>query len=374
MTATATTAEEFDPLDDPQVAKFYNRLKKERGQVAAERYLLTVTPTSGMTATTPTVVNTNRGAKEHPAKAAPLLTDPLPTSRSLAGSDALTNAVLRPEEGTTRVVPAADPCTATATVPTPTADSQETGDVTSSTSVSTSETPKTTVSTATAAVVESPTNPVNRAGKRQRNPARSTATVKQAFEDALATFIESGQPFKRSHVLAKAGLGASFYYTYPSLRTKVEAAIADMTKSSQTKAPSQATTMSKQANQTASTTIAATASTLPVVNTYGSPVTAVESLTATDSETQAETTTALTSTQRPVAGLAWTEIEGLANHWRNEQAQLKQQISSLLADLDTAVENAEAYERVLQLHTPQTKGESHGLTVRVADNAIARLS
>jgi len=49
----------------------------------------------------------------------------------------------------------------------------------------------------------------------------------------------------------------------------------------------------------------------------------------------------------------------LAAHWQDEQTRLKQQMSLLLDQLDTATENANAYERVLRLHTPQTEGETH---------------
>jgi Double-stranded RNA binding motif len=69
---------------------------------------------------------------------------------------------------------------------------------------------------------ESPVTAVADTPKPARNPARSTAAVKQAFETALAEFVQADKPFKRSHVLKAAGLSASFYYTYPLLGAKAQ--------------------------------------------------------------------------------------------------------------------------------------------------------
>jgi hypothetical protein len=87
MTVNATSTDEFDPLDDPQVAAFYNRLRQQQGQLAADRYLLTVKPTGGMNATTPAVVTTNGRTKEHNIKARATLTAPAPDELALAGTD-----------------------------------------------------------------------------------------------------------------------------------------------------------------------------------------------------------------------------------------------------------------------------------------------
>ena len=374
MTDSTTTAEEFDPLDNPQIAAFYNGLKQRQGLVAAERYLLTAKPkpTDGMTVTTPPVVTSSKRTKE--LKAAPTLTEPLPASRALAGSDAVLHVSTTESESTTSL-----PVVVTEEAPILNMTHNERAEeasveVATSNPVSTTETLEPTVSTDTSDVAdatESPTTVVSSTSKRKRKPVRSTAEVKQAFEDALEMYFKAGKPFLRTHVTRAAGLGASFYYTYPLLRTKVDEAIAAISKPNKAKTQSQATTMSAPVSQAKSTTVtlepsstAAVAAVVPQAavtptEVGNSPVVdEKEAVTAPGALTHTQET-ALTSTQRPVTGLEWTEIEALALYYRSEQAQLQQQISSLLADLDTAVENAKAYERVLQLHTPQTERTSH---------------
>jgi hypothetical protein len=235
MTVNATSTDEFDPLDDPQVAAFYNRLRQQQGQLAADRYLLTVKPTGGMNATTPAVVTTNGRTKEHNFKAAPTLTAPLPTSRALAGSDVFTNVILSFDEAAAEAEPALKPAPIiVVTDLAPTAQGEQLANM-STAAVETAEPIKTTVCTiqadqaaridktekiSTIAEADRPETGVTPTAKRERKPARSTAAVKQAFEDALAAFVKADQPFRRSHVVQKAGLGASFYDRYPSLRTR----------------------------------------------------------------------------------------------------------------------------------------------------------
>jgi|SRR5579883_511945 len=350
----------YNPLTNPGVAQIYNSLLRNQGHEAAQRYLATVTPKDGLRQQAPRVVTQSRRKDQKPKPAA-RLSEPLPSSRTLAGSDVLVNASVTESESDPPPEPATETPVAAVVTETPPVEATRPNVPVSLASPEQSKTAVTPTSTSVETVAaESPVTAVaDETAKPARKPARSTAEVKQAFEDALAAFVKAGKPFKRTHVLQKAGLGAGFYNTYPSLKTKVDVAIANLGKpQTQVQAeepmnrkpvaavetPAQAPTQpSPQQEAEAATPMPTPAALSPEPSQTGQL--------ATQSET-----TAVTHTHSPVGGLAWTELEGLAVHWRNEQARLKQQISSLLQDLDTAVENAEAYERVLQLHSTETPG------------------
>jgi len=255
MTTSTTTVEEFDPLDNPQVKAFYDGLRQRQGQVAADRYLLTVKPkpSGGMTATTPRVVTESRRTKE--IKAAPTLTEPLPTRRSLADAYTFPDDKLPEEEERSESKPTVEGnATVGYTTPTSAVSQPDPTETTPSHPVSTTEPPAGAVNTGvtdmvdTAAKTEGSTAIVSSTNKHKRKPVRSTAEVKQAFEDALANFVAAGKPFLRTHVTRAAGLGASFYYTYPSLRTKVDATIANVGKT-KPQAQSEVKTMSSEVNE-----------------------------------------------------------------------------------------------------------------------------
>jgi hypothetical protein len=322
-TTTTTAVEEFDPLEDPQIAAFYNRLKKHQGQAAADRYLLTAKPAGGMNAFTPAVATTSTNGKAKPPNATQtVLVEPLPTP-ALPSSGALPNAILSPDEATTAVEPAptAGDVEPTASQHKPLAD---TTPAAIETAVETEEPPEATVSTAAAGKTDqadSPETAVTRKAKGERRPARSTAAVKQAFEDALAAFIEADRPFKRSHVVQRAGLGASFYDRYPSLRTKVDTAIANVGKPNpQLKVE----TMPSEVNGAPSAPSA----------TPDQPL----------------VTETVHNGQSQVNGLAWSTLEAGLKHWQQERDRITAQITQLEKQLDEVIDNVNTHERIWALY------------------------
>jgi len=366
MTNSTTTVEEFDPLDNPQVRAFYDGVKQRQGVLAADRYLETIKPSGGMTATT-VLVNTDKHKQRKPA---PTLTEPLPTRRSLADAYTFPDDKLPEEEERSESKPTVEGNT-TGGYTTPTAavsqpDPTETtpGHPATSPTVQ-AETATTEAATPVQALkATSPVTVVTQTAQRKRKPARSTAEVKQAFENALAEFVKTNKPFKRTHVTKAAGLGASFYYTYPSLRTKVDAAIANVGKTKPQSQPERTVeTMTSEAS-TATETLTAATPVEPeplVTEDTVEPEAALTANTPVETDAGRLATTAstiLTSNDRTGAGLTWNDLGGQAAHWRDEQTRLKQQMSQLLDQLDTATENANAYERVLRLHTTNRRRDS----------------
>ena len=372
MTNTTTRAvDEFDPLDNPEVAAFYNRLRKQQSQTAADRYLLTVKPTGGMNAQTPAVATTNVKAKQHNSPQVTLV-EPLPTP-ALPSSDVLTNVLLLPDEPPPEVEPALEPAlkptpTAVVTDLEPTAQDEQQAD-TPIAALETAEPPETTVCTVQADQADkigkidqadSPETAVTCAAKRERKPVRSTAAVKQAFEDALATFVEADKPFKRSHVVQKAGLGASFYDRYPSLRTKVDEAIADVGKP---KTQAGTKTMASEANGTLSAQSVTPEQ--PLVTETVAPQTvlvATAMVRAESTDTMPAPTVALTgmnSTQLSTDGLSWATLEAGLKHWQQERDRIAAMIAQLELQLDEAIDNVTTHERVWALYAPRQVNESH---------------
>lgn len=364
-TATATSLDEFDPLDDPQVREVYENIKKQHGQIAAERYLLTVKPTDGMTATTPPVTTRDRNQGQQPSRTTlrtperapsppPVPTDTgrsLPTdAQETAGVETVKDATPDSTTGAASGVRSTPPEGVTTavreTAETPEAPPNELTDTA----------PESVALDAPIPETDSPLTAVSRTSRPPRKPTRSTAQVKQAFEAALAEFVAGDKPFKRTHVLAKAGLGAGFYQTYPSLRTKVDQAIANVGKP---KPQPEAAPVTPTPAETETT---APAEAEPPVSQEVAepPLTDPDPVNVNAGQLTTTQGTTLSHDCTPVAGLTWGNMSGLAAHWRDEQARLKQAISQLLVELDTATENAEAYERVLSLHSTGVTGETHG--------------
>lgn len=383
-TAIATTniLEDYDPLDDPEIRKLYDSIKTHQGQSAADRYLLTVT-SKAMQPTSPAVVARDRSLEQKQGAtkgaepqgggstmdastcddsrsptdetlasvetpAAPTLVVAVPIE---ATAEATTTSLV--ETPTTAEVVAEAPVeTVTKTSVTVTVPLKDTPEIVlcQDEPVNTSmEAEQKDVASVAQPLVSRPTVTNVVQTKPQRKPPRSTAQVKQAFETALAEFVKADEPFKRTHVLRKAELSPNFYDTYPSLRQKVDQAIANVGKPK----PQTGTPMTRETD--------ATPTTEPVVATQAAEPGAEHTATSSDvaeSGTLAKTdSTAVTDQHTTVAGLTWTDMEGLADHWKSEQVRLKQQISGLLTQLETAVANAEAYERVLELHSTKATGE-----------------
>jgi hypothetical protein len=186
---------------------------------------------------------------------------------------------------------------------------------------------------------DSPETAVTCAAKRERKPVRSTAAVKQAFEDALATFVEADKPFKRSHVVQKAGLGASFYDRYPSLRAKVDEAIANVGKPNP---QLEVETMPSEANGTPSA---------PSV-TPDQPL-----ATETVHNGQSQVNGHHASTQPDTDGLAWSTLEAGLKHWQQERDRITAQITQLEKQLDEVIDNVNTHERIWALYAPTEVNE-----------------